>query len=62
MLIYGTTRLQAQPLSRDLIRVAILKGADSVTIDGNGLLALPDSGLPWWLIHRLFCVAAKRRS
>lgn len=44
MLFCGAAGLQAQPLSRDLIRVAILKGADSVTIDGNGLLALPDSG------------------
>ncbi len=43
-LFSGAAELQAQPLSRDLIRVAILKGADSVTIDGNGLLALPDSG------------------
>lgn len=36
--------LHAQPLSGNLIRVAILKGADSVTIDGSGLLALPDTG------------------
>ncbi|CAH2031652.1 SpoIID/LytB domain-containing protein [Trichlorobacter ammonificans] len=36
--------LHAQPLSGNLIRVAILKGADSVTIDGTGVLALPDTG------------------
>lgn len=40
----GMNAAHAQPLSRDLIRIAILKGADTVTINGNGLLALPDSG------------------
>lgn len=40
----GVSRLDAQPLSRDLIRIAILKGADAVNIDGSGLLALADSG------------------
>lgn len=40
----GMEEAYAQPLSRDLIRIAILKGADTVTISGSGLLALPDSG------------------
>lgn len=36
-----TGKLHAEPLSANLIRVAIVKGVSNVSIDGDGLLALP---------------------
>lgn len=39
-----TGKLYAQPLSENLIRVAILKEVSNVSIEGEGLLALPEKG------------------
>jgi len=43
-LVSGTASALAPSFSSEMIRVAILKGADAVTLEGEGLLALDDSG------------------
>lgn len=42
--IPGTAVKAALPLQRDMVRVALLKGVESVKIDGGGVLAVDDAG------------------
>ena len=54
VLMLAVTSLAGAPVQPDLIRVALLKGVDSVAIGGNGILAVNEAGEPLKMGHSLF--------